>query len=192
MASGVQLSGSHVQYNQGTLKQTNNDFDMALQGDGFFTIEGPNGQHVYTRNGSFNRAGDGTLITQDGMRVLSDKGKPIIIPPETPEMTVTSTGLVANGDNIIGQLGIAEFENVDSLEQQGQYLFTATPTTRKDNFAEGKTSVVQGSLEMANVNAVEELVRNISGTRRYEAMQKSIQTQNESLRLAVNQVGRYR
>lgn len=192
MASGVQLSGSHVQYNQGTLKQTDNDFDMALQGNGFFTIEGPNGQPLYTRNGSFNRAGDGTLITQDGMRVLNNQGAPIIIPPETPQMTVTSTGLIADGENILGQLGITEFQNTESLEQRGQYLFSAGPTTRKDNFAQDKTTVIQGSLELANVNAVEELVRNISGVRRYEAMQKSIQTQNESLRLAVNQVGRYR
>lgn len=191
-ASGVQLAGTHVQHNQGTLKRTNNPFDLALQGTGFFKLEGPNGQTLYTRNGSFTRSANGFIVNQDGMRVLGQNNGPIQIPENVSQITITNGGLVANGEQVLGQIGIEEFSNPESLEQQGQYLFSEGPGTRRETFSEDKTTVVQGSLELANVNAVEELVRNISGVRRYESIQRSIRMQNESLKLAVTQVGRYR
>lgn len=191
-ASGVQLGGTHVQHNQGTLKRTDNTFDLALQGSGFFKLEGTDGQVMYTRNGSFTRSADGFIVNQDGMRVLGPNDGPINIPPEAYEITITNGGLVAQGEQILGEIGIQEFNNPETLIQRGQYLFQAAPDTQFNGFSEDSTTIVQGSLELSNVNAVEELVRNISGVRRYESIQRSINMQNESLKLAVTQVGRYR
>lgn len=196
---GVQVVGTQTAFNQGILKQTGNPLDAALEGDGFFTVEDPNtGETFYTRNGAFTQNAEGVITTSDGMLVKSEQGNPLILPQEASAITIDADGLVSAmagqpaQSQALGKLQITQIENQQSLETQGAYLYKPTANTRVVEFGTNQPSVIQGALETSNVNAVEELVRSITGSRRYESMQKAIRMQDQTLEQTVTQVGRYR
>jgi len=190
--NGVALAGSKIHFGQGLLKQTGNPLDVAIQGEGFFSVQNPEGKTFYTRNGSFTRNAEGVLSTLDGHTVLDSSGGAILIPPDAKELTIAADGAVMSNGQRIGQLQISTLENPDSLTALGTYLFEPSASTKVAETNPASVTLIQGSLEGSNVNVVEELIRNIMGSRRYESMQKSINTQDASLQLAVSQVGRYK
>ncbi|MFN3431677.1 MAG: flagellar basal-body rod protein FlgF [Candidatus Sericytochromatia bacterium] len=185
LGTGVFVDRFVKDFEQGTMQQTENPFDLALQGDGFFTVEGEGGERVYTRGGDFTRDVEGRLVDKGGRAVLG-QGGPITIPDGT--LQVGLDGTVSVDGRAVDQLAIVRFDDPDNqLSKLGDTLFrnetgaTALPSTAQ---------VHQGMLEGANVNSVREMVEMIACLRQYEANQKAVHHQDETLAKAVNEVGR--
>ncbi len=160
---------------EGAMESTANPLDLALDGEGYFVVEGPTGP-LYTRAGRFTLTGDGMLTTSDGLPVLSTAGTPVIVAPTETELTISSSGTVSTENGVIGQLDVATFEDQQSLLNVGAQLFDAAG--QEPQAAEG-TQVRQGFLERSNVVPVVEMTRMIDIQRSYEAANKLIETENE-------------
>ncbi len=186
MASGSEVMATVVNFAQGDLTQTGSPLDLALHGQGFFTVKVPQtGQILYTRAGNFTRDEKGYLITMDGERVQGDHGD-ILIPKGAKKIDISEIGEVKVDGNTVGKLKIAQFQNMLSLKRMGSSLFETTETPLPKISG---VQVEQGFLERSNVNMISQMVNSISGLRTYETMQKTIQLQNETLQKSVNNVG---
>jgi len=196
---GVRPSATTRLFTQGNIQQTGNPFDLAIEGEGFFTIELPDSTYAYTRDGAFKLSVsdyDRILVTTEGYRVLSDDEDEIIIPEELTEIEISEDGLVTglNEDNEIEELGrvaLAKFVNPAGLKAIGKNLFTETqasgePQIRYDEDDPGYGTILQNYLEMSNVQVVEEMVNLIVAQRAYEINSKAVQTSDEMLAQANN------
>ena len=182
---GVQTAAVRNLHIQGSLVNTGNDYDLALMGRGWFQVETPDGETVYTRSGAFNKNAQGQLVTIDGYTVVPG----ITVPQDATEIAFTSSGqvMVRIGNDPamqeIGQLTIANFVNEAGLEPQGDNLFKETPasgdaivgTPADPGFAQIK----QKYLEASNVDPVKEITDLISAQRAYEMNSKIIQAADE-------------
>lgn len=170
---------------QGSITQTGGSYDLAIQGEGYFMIETPQGVR-YTRDGSFARSAQGELVNNQGFRVLGANGRPIQL-PEGETVTVVGDGVVYVDEVEAAQMGFVNFEDPRALLKQGDNLYFAqdgqTPV------AAGGT-ILQGVLENSNVNTVSEMVNLINAYRAYEANAKAVTSQDSLLEKAVNEVGR--
>jgi flagellar basal-body rod protein FlgF len=172
----VVVSRVQTDTSQGGLKQTGNPLDLALQGDGFFTIETPQGLR-YSRAGSFVLDAQGVLRTPSGYPVLSGSGQkpqPITIGSRTAAITVSPDGTVSADGVSAGQLRIVRFSSPDALIKEGATLFSAQPDAAPLDAKQ--TEIAQGFVETANVNAVGSLNELISANRSFEAFQRVIRT----------------
>ena len=168
--SGVHVNTPAIDFAAGPMNRTGAPLDMALDGDGFFVVNGPDGP-LYTRSGTFQLDADGQLVTPDGLPVKSASGT-LTIPLNTPvsKIVIGADGTVRAGKEELGQLDIRRFDDPQSLEVVGATLFQAPP----DLIAEPSTArVVQGVREMSNVSPVNELVNLIAAQRHYEMSQKA-------------------
>jgi len=182
-----QMSENYIDYSQGSLLLTENPFDLALENSGFFEIETPNGVR-YTRNGSFTRNGMGDLVTLQGNRVLSQDGLPINL-EESSDFFVSSFGRVYADGKEIAKLSIVDFANKRTeLGREGYNLYYSKTGEAPERVV--NTTVKQGFLETSNVNVVDSMVEMIRFQRNYEANQKSILSEDETLNKAVNDIGR--
>lgn len=172
LSLGVKIGETYRNYTQGSFRETGEPFDLALSGDGFFTISYTNksGQDftMYTRDGSFTLTKEGYLVTKDGDYVLGQGGSPIVLPTDQ-KITIETTGDIYVGDELIDHLMITDFEDYNYLEKFGENMYVqVNGATEK----EAKGAVYQGYLEMSNVQVVEEMVNMIAVQRAYEAAQK--------------------
>jgi flagellar basal-body rod protein FlgF len=185
LGTGVQLDSMYTDYSAGTVKATENKFDVALDSNGFFVVNTPQGER-YTRDGSFTLAANGDLVTKNGYTVLGQAG--VINIPNGADLQINQDGSVVSGGKIINQLRVVDVPDRRLLLKQGQNLFNVTDVgvvTDSANFR-----VLQGYLETSNVNVVSEMVRMITGMRIYEANQKSIVSQDDTLNRLINEAGR--
>ena len=192
MNMGVKIGEGYVDYSTGSFRETGNTYDLALSGNGFFAIEFTNKagetSTKYTRDGSFTLNVDGYLVTEDGDYVLDEDGDRIELDPLKTSF-IDSNGNIYQDDSVEATIGIVDFEDYNYLEKYGENLFqTVEGAVEQDATAQ----VHSGYLEMANVQVVSEMVNMITITRAYEANQKIIQTYDQSLDIAVNQLGRLR
>ena len=181
---GVKIGENYVDYSQGSFKNTSSSTDFALSGNGLFSISFTNktGQEstMYTRDGSFQMAQDGSLVTKDGDFVLGQDG-PIVLPTNATISVDETGGIYADGQ-YIDKFAIADFEDNNYLEQYGEDLYKAVDgATQKDATA----TVMQGYLEMSNVNVVSEMVQMITISRSFESNQKVMNSIDETLEKAV-------
>lgn len=177
-------SGREVDLSQAGLSQTGGSFDFAIQGDGFFLIETPDGQ-MLTRAGSFTPSAEGELVTPDGYRLLDAGGAPIFIPPDTKAVALAADGtLSANGDPI-SQVGLWQPSDPLALQHQAGTMFSGGELIP----AEGAT-VMQGMLEDSNVQPVSEIARMIEVQRAYELGQKFLDAEDERVRGVIQTLGR--
>jgi len=176
------------------LTNTTNTLDLAIQGRGYFQIELPEGKGTaYTRDGAFQRNGDGVIVTHDGYVVQPE----ITIPEDAVEVYINNSGEVwvkqdGETDEInVGQLELATFVNEAGLEAMGQNLFMETEASGAPNVdnpdTEGFGSILQGYLETSNVNAVSEITELVSAQRAYEMNSKIITISDEML-TTINQM----
>ncbi|MCD4782573.1 MAG: flagellar hook-basal body protein [Candidatus Eremiobacteraeota bacterium] len=181
---GMLYTSTRTSYSQGSLKMTNNKFDLALDdnGRGFFTIRTKDGIQ-FTRNGSFRLSTDGHLVASDGSKLMGQKG-PIKI--SGTDFEVTNNGIVKVGDKEVDRLLITEFPDKSNVSKYGEGNFQATDGFKISN----NFQVKQGYLEMANVNAVKEMVDMMRTMRAFEANQKVLQAEDQALRKSVNEVGK--
>ena len=184
---GVKLAAVYRIHEQGNLNPTDNAFDLAVQGRGFFQIEMPNGDTAYTRDGTFQLNADGQVVTHDGFAVIPN----ITVPANAIDVAINGSGevLVKLDGQVaysnVGQIQTAIFANDTGLESVGSNLYLETPasgnaTTGTPGSA-GYGTVLQGFLETSNVNAVEEISNLISAQRAYEMNSKVIQTSDEMM-----------
>jgi flagellar basal-body rod protein FlgG len=185
LGTGVLLDRFVKDFEQGDMRQTENPFDLAIQGEGFFTVEGEGGEHLYTRGGDFTRDAEGRLTDKAGRPVLGQSG-PIRVGSGT--FQVGGDGIVSVDGNPIDKLAIVKFANPDEqLSKIGDTLFR---NESGEDPQVADASVEQGMIEGANVNSVREMVEMIACLRQYESNQKAVQSQDETLSKAVNEVGR--
>jgi flagellar basal-body rod protein FlgF len=168
--AGTESKTPAFDFTAGPLSRTDAPLDMALDGDGFFVVNGPQGP-LYTRAGTFQLDGQGQLVTPDGLAVKSASGT-ITIPPNTPvsQVVVGPDGTVRAGKEELGKLEIRRFDNPQALRSVGATLFDA-PSQLAPQPSQAR--VVQGVREMSNVSAVSELVNLIAAQRHYEMSQKA-------------------
>lgn len=171
MSLGVKIGETYTNYGQGSFRETGEPFDLAISGDGFFNISytNKNGQEsiMYTRDGSFTLTKEGYLVTKDGDFVQGENG-PVILPTDA-EITIDALGNIYNGNELLDQIRITDFEDYNYLEKFGENMYrTVDGAVEKD--ASGQIN--QGYLEMSNVQVVEEMVNLITIQRSYEAAQK--------------------
>lgn len=184
LGSGAQIDEVATIQSAGAVRPTGNDFDLAIDGKGFFAVQTANGVR-YTRNGSFTKSAQGELVNSEGQRVLGQNG-PIRI-NNGSTMNISGDGSISVDGVQIDRLRVVEFANEKQLQKEGNSLFTA-PAGAQTQPATGQ--VKQGYLEMANVNVVAEMVNMIAGFRAYEVNGKVVQAHDQLLDKAVNEVGR--
>lgn len=181
---GVKIGETYRDYSQGSLKSTNNTYDFALSGEGFFSISFMNkaGEEsiLYTRDGSFQTTQDGYLVTKDGDYVLGQDG-PIQLPTDT-SIRVDELGNIYADEQYIDKFALVSFEDNNYLEQYGENLYQAVEGATVSDSTPG---VMQGYLEMSNVNVVSEMVQMITISREFESNQKVMNSIDETLQKAV-------
>ena len=192
MNLGVKIGENYVDFSEGPLKETGNTFDLALTGRGFFAIEYTNKAGVtsvkYTRDGNFAMDLQGYLRTQDGDFVLDDAGRQIRMDTALP-VSIDRSGNITQDGNYVATIGITDFEDYDYLEHFGENFFEPIEGA---TIIESDSGIYSGYLEMANMSVVTEMVNMIAIQRHYESNQKVITTFDETLDIAVNQLGKIR
>lgn len=208
LGTGVELNELYTNFDQGPLRETSSDFDFALEGNGFFAVDTPYGER-YTRNGSFQLGVEGLLVTKDGFPVMGENG-PIQIKAnnfkvdesgrvwvnaaisDEPDVLVSRENNQWEQTELLDTIKVVDFGLDRYLEKQGSSLWSASETSGPAQVIQGedRPKVVQGFIEMANVNPVTEMVRMIEINRAYEANQKVIQAHETALGTLVNQVAR--
>ncbi len=194
LGTGVQTVATQKLHTQGNIQKTDNAFDLAIEGRGFFQILHPDGSIAYTRDGSFSLSADGQIVNNNGYALEPA----ITVPANTLSVTVGSDGVVSalvSGNSTptqIGTIELADFVNPTGLSAIGQNLFRETaasgaPTTTTPG-SDGLGTLIQGSLESSNVNVVEELVNMIETQRAYEMNSKAISATDDMLSYVNNQL----
>jgi len=173
----------YVDFTEGELATTQNPLDVAIEGQGFFLVESPDGPRL-TRAGSFSLNAVGEIITLGGRRVLDEGGGPLVIPPQAGSIAVASDGSITADGQAVGRFGVVTADSA-SLVREGDNLF------RADSGYETATTarVRQNALEGSNVSAVSEIARLIEVQRTYEMGQKFLQDENERIMRAVRELG---
>jgi len=176
-----------IDLSQGAITPTGNSLDVALSGRGFFTVQGPSGP-LYTRNGSFHLAVDGSLVTPDGYGVRDTAGAVLTLPGAEP-VEISSDGTVTQNGSAIGQLQVVDFTAAAGLAKQGSNCFRVTDPAVLPT-APSNVTVEQGKLEASNSGAAESAVRLISIMRQFEMMQKAVSMGLDMNKQAVEQVAK--
>jgi flagellar basal-body rod protein FlgG len=209
LGTGVELNELYTVFSQGAFKETGSDYDVALEGQGFFSVTTPLGER-YTRNGSFQRGKEGYLETKEGYPVLGENG-PVRVQENNfkidkdgnvwinAEYADNPETMISRIDNEWGEvalldtLKIVDFGRDRYLKKQGSSFWAATRDSGEPVpfTAEGRPKVHQGSIEAANVEPVAEMVQMIEVNRAYEANQKVIQSHDSLLGTLINQYARY-
>ena len=194
LGNGVRVVGTQKMFSTGEIQVTDETFDVAINGRGFFQVTMPNGDIAYPRNGQFHLNSDNELVTAEGYLIEPA----ITLPDDVQSFTVGVDGtveVVVAGDATptqIGTLEIADFVNPQGLQAIGQNLFLETAASGAPQVAqpgeEGLGILRQGMLEASNVNAVEELVNMITTQRAYEINSKVISTADEMLSFVTQQL----
>ena len=195
---GVKVGETYRDYTQGSFSVTDNPYDLALDGEGFFAIEFRNkngGTSVkYTRDGSFTVDRNGYLMTKDGDYVLNAAGAAngaggaanyVRVDPNQ-EVTIDADGSIYQNNVRVAQIGLVDFADYNYLEKYGENLYDPVAGAQRQA---SNARIEQGCLEMSNTNIVKEMVEMITITRAYEANQKIVTAIDETLDKAVNAVG---
>ena len=189
---GVKIGETYYDMSQGGFRQTQDQYNLALSGNGFFTIsttDKSGTEHIrYTRDGDFTVTKDGFLVTKDGDYVLAEGGNRIQIPDANiVKVSINTLGEIYSDTTYVAKLQLTDFENYEALSSYGENMYEAVDGA---TMREADATVQQGYLEMSNVNMVTEMVDMIAITRAYETNQKMIQTIDKALDKAVNEIGR--
>lgn len=187
---GVRAAATQRLFSPGSLQETGNPLDVAIEGAGFFEILLPNGSTAYSRDGSFKLDADGYLVTSDGYLLLPE----VAVPTEAREINIGPDGVVSyelDGEREEGdQITLVTFSNPAGLEAMGRNLYRDTGATGvlETGLIPGEDcgTLAPGYLELSNVQVVEEMVNMIVAQRAYETSAKAIQASDEMLAMANN------
>lgn len=187
VGSGVRIAATPRVMSQGSVVSSEKELDMAVQGEGYFMINMPDGRTAYTRDGSFERDGTGKLVTADGYEVQPG----ITIPDNATNVAISPDGLVTavvgtdTAPTQLGQIQLARFVNKGGLQSIGNNMFTETAASGPAQVgvpnADGTGNIMQSYLEQANVNAVTEIADLIAAQRAYEMNARVVTGADEML-----------
>ncbi len=190
-ASGTQavfpVVNTGINFTSGETQPTQRDLDVAIQGEGFFEVQMPDGSKAYTRSGEFNVRSDRTLITTGGQEVMSDSGSPITLVPGLPDITINSDGSVFQGETSLGKLSVQRFADPSKLTPVAGGYFLAGAGVQPVPVE--KPELMQGYLEGSNVTPLREMVDMVLISRAYEANQKIITATDETMQKALDALG---
>ncbi|HBA56060.1 MAG: flagellar basal-body rod protein FlgG [Syntrophorhabdus aromaticivorans] len=189
---GAMLAAVQKVFLQGDYQQTGNELDLAIEGNGFLQVTLPSGDKAYTRAGALKRDSDGKIVTSDGYPIEPS----ITIPQNTINLSIETDGTVSalvqgqSDPQQIGNLELATFSNLAGLKAIGKNLFvetdaSGTPVEGRPG-ENGLGTVLQGYIEMSNVNVMQEMINLIIGQRAYEVNTKAIQAADEMLQMATS------
>ena len=189
---GAMLSSVQKVFQQGDYQRTDNELDVAIEGNGFFQVTLPSGEKAYTRAGALKTDATGKLVTPDGYAIEPN----LIIPAKTTSISIEHDGTLTvqiqgqTAPQQVGTIELANFINPTGLRAIGKNMFMETdasgaPTTGKPG-QNGMGTVIQGFLEMSNVNVMQEMINMIIGQRAYEVNTKAVQAADEMLQMTNN------
>jgi flagellar basal-body rod protein FlgF len=174
----------HIDLRQAGLSQTGAAFDFAIQGEGFFLVETPQGQAM-TRAGSFTPNAEGELVNMDGHRLLDLGGAPVFVPPDAGEVALSADGTLSANGQPLAQIGLWQPTDPLKMTHQGGTVFVSDEVEPM----EGGT-ILQGFLEDSNVNPISEIARMIAVQRAYEMGQGFMEKEDERMRGVIQTLGR--
>ena len=184
---GPQVGVSQLDLTPGPIQETSNPLDLAIAGTGFFAVQAPDGSTRYTRDGGFHADIDGSLRARDGSAVLDTNGRAMILPVGA-DVSVAADGTVLASGTTVARVQVVDFAAGTQMTKLGNGMFTA-PNGALAQPAVG-TQLYQGYLEGSNVDMTKSMVSTMNLVRAYEANQKMLQMQDETLKTAVNAVGK--
>lgn len=168
----------------GPLAPTHGPLDLALPGDGYFTVETPNGTR-YTRTGNFALNAAGEIVNADGHRLLGAGGGPLVLPPEATSIHVARDGTVSSEQGNVGRIQVVDFPDEQALTRLSGGLYDAGPV-QPTPIADPQ--IVQGMIEGSNVVGVLEITRMIGTLRSYQAAQSLVEEQNQIQEQAIQRL----
>jgi flagellar basal-body rod protein FlgG len=190
VGAGSRIVATARQFSQGTLNQTGNQLDLAIEGNGFFAVTRPTGDIAYTRAGSLQLDSTGRIVTPDGLPL----DPTITVPAAATSVTIASDGTVTaqqSGQTTptsLGQIQLATFPNPSGLEALGHNLFLPTASSGEVTMGipgtQGRGTILQGSTEASNVDVVTEMIGMIQAQRTYEINSKVVSAANDMLQSA--------
>lgn len=184
---GVETNENYTEFEQGSFRATSTNTDLALSGEGFFSVMTPLGER-YTRNGNFILGKEGVLETKDGYPLLGENG---LIRLEDDTFIVNEDGIITTKQNeTVDRIKVVRFDNERYLKKMGNSLWAANAISGEPYIAEGneRPRMMQGYMETSNVNVVNEMVKMIEVNRAYEASQKTIQSEDSMMQTLWNKV----
>lgn len=185
LKTGTHIDELYTSFSQGTFESTEETTDMAIEGDGFFVVQTPQGNR-FTRSGNFFVSADGTLVNPDGHFVLSESGSKLTV--GTRNFAVDLTGTITADGKSIGKIKVVQFEDTAGLKKTGNNLYEGSgETAAKD----GSYAIQQGTIELSNVDVAREMVDMITTNRAFEINQRIVRMLDESLSKTVNNIARF-
>ena len=182
MSLGVKIGETYTDFSQGSFRTTENTYDLAIGGKGFFNIEFTNKagetSTKYTRDGGFTITKDGYLVTKDGDYVLGENGR-IQLSTTAGATVFDRAGNIYQDDRLVASLKITDFEDTNYLTHYGETVWDAMEGAVEKE--PENTEIFQGFLEMSNASVVKEMVNMITISRQYESNQKMLTTFDETL-----------
>jgi flagellar basal-body rod protein FlgF len=169
-------------FSTGQLERTDNDFDVAISGEGWLVVEAPEGER-YSRNGELTLNSNGELVSNQGFRILGDAG-PIVFGPTETNIEIAGDGTISSSEGVKGKLRIVEFENQGDLEKEGNSLYSSESDPRPAT----DFQVTQGMIERSNVRAIVETARMIEVTRAYVSNAKMMEKLSELRRSSIQRL----
>ncbi len=178
--SMTRASARNTSLQQGSLTQTNGTYDIAIEGDGFFLLDTPNGQRL-TRAGSFVPSPDGELLSPDGYRVMDDGGSAVFVPPDGSLIQIAADGTISVDGQPLGRVGVYQATNPTGLVREDGVMFRADDGVEPVE----QPRMVQGFIEDSNVNPIIQVARMVEIQRAYEMGQSFLEAEDERIRAAV-------
>jgi flagellar basal body rod protein FlgG len=181
---------SEIDYAPGEMRQTGNDMDLALHGEGFFALNSVNGDTIFTRDGQFYVNADGILVNVMGFEFSNDGGSSIRVTEGGSPLTIDKEGQVFQDGELVDTIGVFTFENPKAdLRKVGGGFMTRRPEAVPIEAEAGQFQVMQGFLENSNVSAIREMINLIEVGRAHEANQKMIQAFDQNIGRAIGTLG---
>ncbi|MBL8770661.1 MAG: flagellar basal-body rod protein FlgF [Phenylobacterium sp.] len=184
----VSADGVARNFGQGALTKTGGELDMAIEGQGFFQVQTPNGPR-FTRDGRFTTDTNGRLVTQAGYPVADESGGEIVIDPEKGQVSIGADGSMSQGAERVGKVGMFKFANAGALEKAGDNLYRNASNLQPEPAAD-VAKLRQGHLEGSNVKPVLEITRMVEVSRAYESTARMMDSQGDLTRRAVDRLGK--
>lgn len=166
----------------GALETTGNPLDLAINGDGYFTVETTAGPR-YTRGGHFTVDAAGALVTSSGAALLDAGGAPVQLPPEAGAVSIAKDGTISSDEGIVGRIGLVHFADETALRREGDGRFATDQAPEPV----ARPEILQGRLERSNVQPVLEMTRMMETVRAFQNTQSLLETHHEMVRRVIDQ-----
>lgn len=174
-------------FSQGSLEQTGRPLDVAISGEGFFVLDTPQGER-FTRDGRFGIDASGTLVTQDGARVLDEGGAPITLDTDAGPVAISSTGELTQSGQPVGRIAVMRFDDPGLLSKTGDNRYRAPDDAAREIAT--TVTVSQGFVESSNVRPIMEITSMMEVSRAYASVTRMLQQADELSRKAIERLGR--